>query len=800
MPANCDFCGVGIPTAIANPAATILCWECVRKNANKLKSLKLEAYGDAGVDRCISNKSHQSFTLTANKKKLASINPRNNYALPFGTVVDVKSERSVKYLGGTIIAKQDTGSSKFIGLGWKSGDPNTPAGATLADKDYLAYNSRSFSDAFNQYSHFIWVNDNDEFSAPTTPIIKENAMPNLKNVKLKTLSVGQFVEIEGGYKGTIIGNHGAHIVIGWKKDDPRCPEGLSDAPAQFTSDAWQERSEYTRTLKCNGESGAQVISQTNFENVRCYLKDVPIGSEVEVSGHKAIVVARKGATTTLGWKLDDKRPSYTYAINDAISSLGSSCERLETIEGYKYGYNYSASERVIMCPNKSRQVSASSLSVGTRVKWNGVIATVISKQEGGTVCLGWKADEGAYVYANSKFTPNSKYETVNDLDQYVKNHWIAAYENVERLESEEKMTQVLLKDLMPGQEVMHPTYGKMIVLGTYASSGEKLLGKKEQFEGSSSNVGKGGGTSYTYWDKWEGTGYWAKWMTSTTAVEVVGDRLMKYGLKLGDKVEVYRKVGSQGLMDTGHSPDLQAAPAIGVIVGINSNGDPNVFFENLDPSIGKLNSYNESVIDKSFLDNKSFVGKATGKSNFWLIRSVSGFKKIEEKKMTDNKERPAFMEMMKVDATAAAYRVAANQMTKGIKSGILAMMEKNGHGSDKIKAISEMLDSEFGTSLVSILLGFGLTYVPHISNDPRAQKLAGEFRVNGMAVAGNAVMDVALEHFLPVITGALSALPSAETTAIRVSEPVKTDHAALEEAAREEAEKVDAPAPQVQKA
>lgn len=803
MPANCDFCGTGIPNAGTNYNATEICWECIRDYAPRLRSLNLEVYGDMGINRCIENKVHQSFTLTSNKEKLATINPKNNFALPYGTTVNVKIGNDTVY-GGTVVARQDTGKGyRFVGLGWKDGDPNIPKHLKPTNKKILLHESRTFSDLIDQYPYFQWAFAQDKFSnivAP--PKTKEIDMSNNKNVKLKNVRVGQFVEVEGGYKGTVLGDNGTHIILGWKKDDPRCPEGLQATPSShFTSDDWQERSEYIHTLKCNKEGGARVISDTNFENAHSFLKDVPIGCEVDLSGYKAVVVARKGTTTTLGWKADDTRPSYAYVMSDALSSLGSGHDKLIEVSEYKYAYNYGGNERVVMCPNKSKQTSAHNFSIGERVKWNGIIATVISKQSGGAVCLGWKADEGAYTYASSKFVPNSKYETIDGADQYVKNHWIADYENVERIESEEKMTQALLKDLMPGQEVMHPTYGKMIVLGTYSSSGEKFLGKKEQFEGASLTHGKGVGSSYTYWDKYDGSGYWAKWMTSATAVEVIGERLLKYNLKIGDKVEVYRKVGSQGLMDTGHSPDLQAAPAIGVVVGVNPSGDPNVFFEDLDPSIGKLNSYNENIIDKSFLDNKSFVGKATGKSNFWLIRSVSGFKKIEEKKMTDNKERPAFMEMMKVDATAAAYRVAANQMTKGIKSGILAMMEKNGHGSDKIKAISEMLDSEFGTSLVSILLGFGLTYVPHISNDPRAQKLAGEFRVNGMAVAGNAVMDVALEHFLPVITGALSSLPSAEVPAIRVSEPTKTtDQAALEDAVREEAEKVDAPAPQVQKA
>ena len=121
-----------------------------------------------------------------------------------------------------------------------------------------------------------------------------------------------------------------------------------------------------------------------------------------------------------------------------------------------------------------------------------------------------------------------------------------------------------------------------------------------------------------------------------------------------------------------------------------------------------------------------------------------------------------FLGMMKTDAENAAYRVAATQITSGTKAAILTIMEKQGSGSDKLKAVSDMLDTEFGNALISMLVGMGLTYAPKISEDPRVIRLAGEFRTNGIAVAGNAVMGVAFEHLLPVITNALSALPAVE--------------------------------------
>lgn len=132
--------------------------------------------------------------------------------------------------------------------------------------------------------------------------------------------------------------------------------------------------------------------------------------------------------------------------------------------------------------------------------------------------------------------------------------------------------------------------------------------------------------------------------------------------------------------------------------------------------------------------------------------------------------KPSFMDKLKVNAEDAAYRVAATQMTSGTKAAILAIMEKQGQGSERIKAISEMLDTEVGSALVAGLLGLGLQYAPMVSEDPRAQRLADEFQVAGMATVGNAVVGIAMEHFVPVVMGALSSLPQ-PTKQLRVTTP-----------------------------
>jgi hypothetical protein len=97
-------------------------------------------------------------------------------------------------------------------------------------------------------------------------------------------------------------------------------------------------------------------------------------------------------------------------------------------------------------------------------------------------------------------------------------------------------------------------------------------------------------------------------------------------------------------------------------------------------------------------------------------------------------------------------------------------MTDKGADESKIKAIGEMLDTEMGHALISALLGYGLTYAPKIGEDPRVQRLAGEFRVNGMATAGNVLMEAVMSYVLPSIMSTLSSLPLPEVEQVRVAE------------------------------
>ena len=129
-----------------------------------------------------------------------------------------------------------------------------------------------------------------------------------------------------------------------------------------------------------------------------------------------------------------------------------------------------------------------------------------------------------------------------------------------------------------------------------------------------------------------------------------------------------------------------------------------------------------------------------------------------------------FIKMLSNDFDKATYRVAATQMSRVVKSSILRILESKGIDNSKSSAIAEMLDTEIGSAIIALLLGYGLTYLPKISEDNRVKRLSEEFRVKGMETIGNEVIGSLLEHMLPEVMRVLSNLPKSDEK-VRVIEP-----------------------------
>jgi hypothetical protein len=248
------------------------------------------------------------------------------------------------------------------------------------------------------------------------------------------------------------------------------------------------------------------------------------------------------------------------------------------------------------------------------------------------------------------------------------------------------------------------------------------------------------------------------------------------GLTVGDKIELYYDANNN--LQAEASKQVASQTRKGQIVGFNEDGSPLIYVEAdsklVEVGMQHTNELNRNI-HESFegsldLSRKAFINGKDGLKNGWLKQ----VKKGKVKKMSNNSNKPSIMETVKADGTEALYRVATNQTVKGTKAAFLKVLEKNGENSDRLKALSDMLDTEAGSVVTAMLLGVLLPHIPMVSEDERVQRLAKEFRINAFATAGNSAADALTEHLLPVLTNALATLP-AENTKARIGESTKTN-------------------------
>jgi len=136
---------------------------------------------------------------------------------------------------------------------------------------------------------------------------------------------------------------------------------------------------------------------------------------------------------------------------------------------------------------------------------------------------------------------------------------------------------------------------------------------------------------------------------------------------------------------------------------------------------------------------------------FWYIEGERYTKEEFENKInktiTNNK--------ISQDFNSASYRVAANQFSKIVKRSIVSLLEKEGLENTKINNIKNVLDSEIGTVLVGMSIGYLLSIDKFKSND-KLTKLAREFRVESTALIGNTFVDNIVKYIIPNITKEVS--------------------------------------------
>jgi len=131
-----------------------------------------------------------------------------------------------------------------------------------------------------------------------------------------------------------------------------------------------------------------------------------------------------------------------------------------------------------------------------------------------------------------------------------------------------------------------------------------------------------------------------------------------------------------------------------------------------------------------------------------------------------------FFDTLKADSTEAAYRVAGTQVIKATKSGLLQVLQRKGINNKYINTVSNFLDTEAGTAGLSTVVGLMLAYFPSFKNNKRAQGLAKEFKVSGLAAAGNLLASKAVQDLLPRFNNLVEMLPAHKKIRVADTLPV----------------------------
>ena len=133
--------------------------------------------------------------------------------------------------------------------------------------------------------------------------------------------------------------------------------------------------------------------------------------------------------------------------------------------------------------------------------------------------------------------------------------------------------------------------------------------------------------------------------------------------------------------------------------------------------------------------------------------------KINKDEIKINK-KPKIENKLKKEISSAGYRVAANQISKGVRRTIITLMKETGMSNTKLKHVEDVLDSEVGLAIISAMMGYSLTYSKY--EDERIKNIAKEFRTEGIVTAGNAIIDEAIKYIIPAIKESMQEIPESK--------------------------------------
>lgn len=135
----------------------------------------------------------------------------------------------------------------------------------------------------------------------------------------------------------------------------------------------------------------------------------------------------------------------------------------------------------------------------------------------------------------------------------------------------------------------------------------------------------------------------------------------------------------------------------------------------------------------------------------FTISGIEGLDPNQSKELENKKEE---LRPMKDLVKESGVRVAADQSVNLIKKTLIKILSKTNSPN-----IEQLLNSDAGNALISILLSNALRYVPQLKEHKNAESLATEFSVSGLSTLGNYLID---EHVLKFIMDLSSTLDSVD--------------------------------------
>jgi len=175
-----------------------------------------------------------------------------------------------------------------------------------------------------------------------------------------------------------------------------------------------------------------------------------------------------------------------------------------------------------------------------------------------------------------------------------------------------------------------------------------------------------------------------------------------------------------------------------------------------DDNIKLVVSYHESSNIKSieYFDEKNRLHRTDGPAS--IIHNDDKFNKEASRNFYSHGK--LLNTKIKVEAKKAGYRVIANQTSKVVKNSIISLMKDNGSHKTKLNYIKTLLDSEVGLALISTMMGHVLTQSKYSENE-QIDKIAKEFRIEGMTIAGNVAIDEIMKYIVPTIKDVINTIP-----------------------------------------